>query len=51
MAMLILNQNCATHHTRRVGLLGPVVEAIAEAESLEAHRRVVSLRLASVDEA
>jgi histidinol dehydrogenase len=32
-------------------VLGPVVEAMAEAESLEAHRRAVSLRLASLDEA
>lgn len=31
--------------------LGPVVEAMAEAESLEAHRRAVSLRLASLAEA
>jgi histidinol dehydrogenase len=32
-------------------VLGPVVEAMAEAESLEAHRRAVSLRLASLDDA
>ena len=31
-------------------VLGPVVEAMAEAESLEAHRRAVSLRLASLAE-
>ncbi|AKD55759.1 histidinol dehydrogenase [Spirosoma radiotolerans] len=31
-------------------LLGPVVEAMAEAESLEAHKRAVSLRLASLTE-
>ena len=30
--------------------LGPVVEAMAEAESLEAHKRAVSLRLASLAE-
>ncbi|WP_080056338.1 histidinol dehydrogenase [Spirosoma aerolatum] len=30
--------------------VGPVVEAMAEAESLEAHKRAVSLRLASLDE-
>ena len=30
--------------------LGPVVEAMAEAESLDAHRRAVSLRLASLTE-
>ncbi len=29
--------------------LGPVVEAMAEAESLEAHRRAVSIRLASLN--
>lgn len=32
-------------------LLGPVVEAMAEAESLDAHKRAVSLRLASLAEA
>jgi len=32
-------------------LLGPVVEAMGEAESLEAHRWAISLRLASLDEA
>ncbi|GAB3725605.1 histidinol dehydrogenase [Spirosoma lituiforme] len=31
-------------------LLGPVVEAMAEAESLDAHKRAVSLRLASLAE-
>ncbi|GAB3794555.1 histidinol dehydrogenase [Spirosoma humi] len=31
-------------------LLGPVVEAMAEAESLDAHKRAVSLRLASLTE-
>ncbi len=31
--------------------LGPVVEAMAEAESLDAHKRAVSLRLASLTEA
>ncbi len=31
--------------------LGPVVEAMAEAESLDAHKRAVSLRLASLSEA
>lgn len=31
--------------------LGPVVEAMAEAESLDAHKRAVSLRLASLREA
>ncbi|MFD2572027.1 histidinol dehydrogenase [Spirosoma soli] len=31
--------------------LGPVVEAMAEAESLDAHKRAVSLRLASLAEA
>ncbi|MBD2701517.1 histidinol dehydrogenase [Spirosoma sp. BT702] len=30
--------------------LGPVVEAMAEAESLDAHKRAVSLRLASLEE-
>ncbi|MBN8824378.1 MULTISPECIES: histidinol dehydrogenase [unclassified Spirosoma] len=30
--------------------VGPVVEAMAEAESLEAHKRAVSLRLASLEE-
>ena len=32
-------------------LVGPVVEAMAEAESLDAHKRAVSLRLASLAEA
>ena len=31
--------------------LGPIVEAMAEAESLDAHKRAVSLRLASLTEA
>ncbi|WP_338869473.1 histidinol dehydrogenase [Spirosoma sp. SC4-14] len=31
--------------------VGPVVEAMAEAESLDAHKRAVSLRLASLNEA
>ncbi|WP_077920970.1 histidinol dehydrogenase [Spirosoma sp. 209] len=31
-------------------LVGPVVEAMAEAESLDAHKRAVSLRLASINE-
>lgn len=31
-------------------LLGPIVEAMAEAESLDAHKRAVSLRLASLAE-
>ncbi|GAB3893526.1 histidinol dehydrogenase [Spirosoma agri] len=40
-------------HITPAGLqaLGPVVEAMAEAESLDAHKRAVSLRLASLAEA
>lgn len=39
-------------HITPAGLqqVGPVVEAMAEAESLEAHKRAVSLRLASLEE-
>ncbi|HEX9957869.1 MAG TPA: histidinol dehydrogenase, partial [Fibrella sp.] len=46
-----VKKNTVQHITREgIKNVGPIVEAMAEAESLDAHKRAVSIRLASLQE-